>query len=216
MEIADEAVRLFVVQGVAATTAEDIASAAGVSTRTLWRYFRSKEECVRPLLAAGIEMATERLRAYWRGDGSFAHAISGFDDPGTVAAQPIEALRDLVRLSRDEPGLRAVWLEAHFDAEEVFAGVIAEGTGRSARDLAVRVEAGMLNAALRVAVEDWAVQPVEPEGPSLGEALAAALLLVARLFETGAADASGATRLLRLSVIGPAARDDPSDRRVTD
>ncbi|MEU9345248.1 TetR family transcriptional regulator [Streptomyces sp. NPDC048278] len=216
MEIADEAVRLFVLQGVAATTAEDIASAAGVSTRTLWRYFRSKEECVRPLLAAGIELATERLRAYWRGDGSFAHAISSFDDPGTVAAQPIEALRDLVRLSRKEPGLRAVWLESHFDAEEVFAGVIAEGTGRSAHDLAVRLEAGMLNAALRVAVEDWAVQPANPQGPPLGETLAAALLLVAQLFETGSAETPAGGRMLRLPVIGPAAIDDAPVRRITD
>lgn len=203
MEIADEAVRLFAEHGVAATTAEDIASAAGVSTRTLWRYFRSKEECVRPLLAAGIEMVTERLRAHWRGDGSFAHAISSFDDPGMVAAQPIEALRDLVRLSRDEPGLRAVWLEAHFDAEGVFADVIAEGTGRSPQDLAVRVEAGMLNAALRVAVEDWAVQPERAAGPPLGESLATALYVVAQLFETDAAEDSGKRRLLRLPARPP-------------
>ncbi|MEU9573889.1 helix-turn-helix domain-containing protein [Streptomyces massasporeus] len=32
----------------AAVTAEDIASASGVSTRTLGRYFPSKEECLRP------------------------------------------------------------------------------------------------------------------------------------------------------------------------
>ncbi|MEU9448883.1 helix-turn-helix domain-containing protein [Streptomyces sp. NPDC048277] len=183
MEIAEEAVRLFGAQGVAATTAEDIAAAAGISTRTLWRYFRSKEECVRPLLAAGIGIITERLRAHWRGETSLAQAISGIDDPGVVAAQPIGALRDLVRLSRDEPGLRAVWLETHFDAEAVFATVIAEGTGRSECDLAVRVEAGMLNAALRVAVENWALRPERAAGLPLGETLAAALYLVARRLE---------------------------------
>ncbi|WP_353962947.1 helix-turn-helix domain-containing protein [Streptomyces sp. NBC_00878] len=186
---ADEAVRLFVTQGVAATTAEDIASAAGVSTRTLWRYFRSKEECARPLLTAGMDLITERLRAHWRRGGSLAQTFANADDPGLLAAQHVAALRDLVRLGRDEPGLRAVWLETHFDADAVFAGVIAEGTGRSERDLAVRLEAGMLNTALGITVEDWALRPDDPTGPSLGESLAQALHVMAQLLdpETSAA-----------------------------
>ena len=191
MEIADEAVRLFVTQGVAATTAEDIASAAGVSTRTLWRYFRSKEECARPVLTVGMDLIAERLRAHWTREGSLARMFAEADDPGLVTAQHVEALRDLVRLGRDEPGLRAVWLETHFDAEAVFAGVIAEGTGRSARDLAVRLEAGMLNAALRITVEDWALQPDDPTGPSLGETLAHALHTMTQLLDPETSTALG-------------------------
>ena len=193
-EIAEHALRLFAAQGVAATTAEDIAAAAGISTRTLWRYFRSKEDCVRPLLTAGIEMATERLPAYLRGDGSLAHALACVDDPAGLSAQPVRALRDLVRLSHDEPGLRAVWLETHFDAEPVFARVIAEGTGRSAQDLAVRMEAGMLNAALRIAVEHWASQPERPTDPPLDVTLTQALRVATQCFEAGASTASGRTR----------------------
>jgi len=136
MEIADEAVRLFVTQGVAATTAEDIASASGVSTRTLWRYFRSKEDCARPLLTAGLDLVTERLRDYWRGGSSLTQAMPNADDPRVIGTQHLAAMRDLVRLSRAEPGLRAVWLETHFDAEAVFARAIAEGTDRSEHDLA--------------------------------------------------------------------------------
>lgn len=54
-EIARAAVELFVDQGVTATTGEQIAQAVGVSSRTLWRYFPSKESCVSPLFAAGID-----------------------------------------------------------------------------------------------------------------------------------------------------------------
>ncbi|MFD3589287.1 TetR/AcrR family transcriptional regulator [Streptomyces sp. NPDC058683] len=183
MEIADEAVRLFVTQGVAATTAEDIASAAGISTRTLWRYFRSKEECARPLLTAGLDMVTERLRDYWRGGSSLTQAMPSAEDPGVIGTRHLEALRDLVRLSRDEPGLRAIWLETHFDAEAVFARAIAEGSDRSEHDLAVRLEAGMLNAALRIAVEDWALRPDEPDGRPLGETLAHALHVMTELLD---------------------------------
>ena len=46
LDIARHAVRLFRDDGVAATTGRDIATAAGVSERTLWRWFRAKEACV--------------------------------------------------------------------------------------------------------------------------------------------------------------------------
>jgi AcrR family transcriptional regulator len=177
MEIAEEAVRLFAAKGVAAVTAEDIASAAGVSTRTLWRYFRSKEECVRPLLTTGLELLTEHLRDC-RGDHeSLAEAILSirYDDE---TSPRVRALRDLLRLGRDEPGLRAVWLEAHYDAEAAFAAVIAERTGRPAGDLAVRVEAGVLNTAMRIAVEDWALRSDGAAGPSFAETVTRALRMV--------------------------------------
>jgi AcrR family transcriptional regulator len=207
MEIADEAVRLFVAQGVAGTTAEDIASAAGVSTRTLWRYFRSKEECARPLLAEGIDVLTERLRDHWRENSSLTQAISAVDDPSLVIAQHVTTLRDLVRLSRDEPGLRAVWLETHFDAEVVLAGLIAEGTDRSEDDLEVRLEAGLMNTALRVAVEHWALRSHESTGPALGATLDHALQMITRLFDADASTAPDRERTMHFQA------DDSPPRR---
>jgi len=34
---------------------DDIASDAGLSTRTIWRYFRTKESCVEPVLAKSLD-----------------------------------------------------------------------------------------------------------------------------------------------------------------
>ncbi|MFC9506273.1 TetR/AcrR family transcriptional regulator [Streptomyces sp. NPDC057002] len=177
MEIAEEAVRLFAAKGVAAVTAEDIASASGVSTRTLWRYFRSKEECVRPLLTTGLELLTEHLREGRDERGSLAEAILSvpYDDDATSR---LRTLGDLLLLCREEPGLRAVWLEAHYDAEATFAAVIADRTGRPVGDLAVRVEAGVLNTAMRIAVEDWALRSDATAGPSLAETVRRALRMV--------------------------------------
>ncbi|CAM5509056.1 TetR/AcrR family transcriptional regulator [Streptomyces purpurascens] len=177
MEIAEEAVRLFAAKGVAAVTAEDIASASGVSTRTLWRYFRSKEECVRPLLTTGLELLTEHLREDRGEHGSLAEAILSvrYDDDATPR---LRTLGDLLLLCRDDPGLRAVWLEAHYDAEATFAAMIAERTGRPVGDLAVRVEAGVLNTAMRIAVEDWALRSDPAAGPSLAETVRRALRMV--------------------------------------
>ncbi|MER6712966.1 MULTISPECIES: helix-turn-helix domain-containing protein [unclassified Streptomyces] len=177
MEIAEEAVRLFTAKGVAAVTAEDIAAASGVSTRTLWRYFRSKEECVRPLLTTGLELLTERLRDSAQGRRSLAEAILSLRHEDEATPR-LRALGDLLRLCRDEPGLRAVWLEAHYDAEAAFAAMIAERTGRPAGDLAVRVEAGVLNTALRIGVEEWALRPDRSQGPSFAETVTRALRMV--------------------------------------
>ncbi|WP_416974146.1 TetR/AcrR family transcriptional regulator [Streptomyces sp. 4F14] len=167
MEIAEEAVRLFSERGVAATTAEDIALAVGMSARTLWRYFRSKEECVRPLLSLGVETLFELLRDC-PADRPLAEVMTNmpYDDSGQ---RRLNTMRDLVRLCHHEPGLRAVWLETHYDAEASFAALIAERTARSADDLEVRLEAGALNTALRIAVEHWSLRPDDVPGPSFKE-----------------------------------------------
>ncbi|MDT0431132.1 MULTISPECIES: TetR/AcrR family transcriptional regulator [Streptomyces] len=157
LEIAREAVRLFADQGVTGTTADDIAAAVGISQRTLWRYTPSKELCVRPLLTYALDAATELMRS-WPRDRPLAEAVATTRSPTSEepAATDTDALRDLVRLTRTEPGLRTVWLQVHHDAEPVFAAVIAERTGHHPDDLEPRVQATVLNGALRVAVEEWA------------------------------------------------------------
>lgn len=135
LEIAREAVRLFADRGVAATTAEEIAAAAGISQRTLWRYTSSKELCVRPLLTYALDFVIALMRS-WPRDRPLAEAVVGTSTPQADGARDAdaEALRDLVRLTRTEPGLRAVWLQVHHDAEPAFAEVLAErGRPRAGR-----------------------------------------------------------------------------------
>ncbi|MDA2806184.1 TetR/AcrR family transcriptional regulator [Nocardiopsis suaedae] len=153
-EIARAATALFAEKGVAGTTGEDIAAAIGISARTLWRYFPSKEGCVRPLLTSGLEAMAGWLRTWPPGTGLVAHLESRAASAGeTLAAGPVTAL---IRMTRTEPGIRAVWMEVHREAEEVLAGILAERAGRPADDLAVRVHAAALNAALRLGAEEAA------------------------------------------------------------
>lgn len=74
-------------------------------------------------------------------------------------------VRTLLRLTRTEPGLRAVWLQAHDEAEPVFARALADRAGMGAVDLRSEIQAAMLNAALRAAVEHyaWRTDDVEPD-----------------------------------------------------
>ncbi|WP_460999617.1 TetR/AcrR family transcriptional regulator [Streptomonospora sediminis] len=167
LEIARAAVALFAEKGVAGTTGDDIAHAIGISTRTLWRYFPSKESCVRPLLTTGLEAMAERLRSCPRGTALLDHlereGVFGADE--SLAAGPVA---DLIWMTGHEPALKAVWLEVHHAAESVFAEIIADRTGAAADALSVRVQAAALNAALRLAAEEQARYRSAGDGPPPG------------------------------------------------
>lgn len=178
LEIARAAVDLFVSQGVAATTGEQIGAAVGVSARTVWRYFPSKESCVRPLFSAGIDLIADCLRQWRPGqpldellDRELAveNRLLAGPDRATVGA--------LVRLTRTEPGLRAIWLQTYDEAEPAFARALAERAGLPADDLRPAIQAAMFNAALRAAVEHyaWHTADTHPDRAAAQTELAATL-----------------------------------------
>lgn len=175
LEVAREAVRLFTSKGVAGTSAEEIAAAAGISVRTLWRYFPNKESCVWPLLTAGIQKLADSLRA-WPPGQAVAGLLDGVADADSMADLP--EMLALVRLTRTEPALRAVWLQSHDDAEPVLVTALAARSGLAEDDLTVRVRAAMINSALRVAVEQHA-SLVDADEEGLVTATRAALRIAA-------------------------------------
>ncbi|KOU11690.1 MULTISPECIES: TetR/AcrR family transcriptional regulator [Streptomyces] len=159
LEIARAAVGLFVAQGVAATTGEQIGQAVGVSARTVWRYFPTKESCVRPLFSSGIDTIAAALRE-WRPGRPLQEAFDGvWADDQDLAGPDVGAL---LRLTRTEPGLRAVWLQTRDEAEPAFARALAERAGLPDDDVRPAVWAAMLNAALRAAVEHHAHRSAAP------------------------------------------------------
>lgn len=186
-EIARQAVRLFTAKGVAATSAEEIAAAVGISVRSLWRHFPNKERCVLPLLTEPLAVTAAALREWRKGDDvtelqtamlrRTADAIAA-DEMGA----DIPALLDLVRLTRTEPGLRLVWLHSQDDAEPVIAEALARRAGLPAPDLTVRVHAATINSALRVAMEHYAftTDPADSDPVALRDTVRDALVIAAR------------------------------------
>lgn len=159
LAISRHAVRLFREHGVVETTGGEIARAAGVSERTLWRLFRAKEACVEPVLTIALHDFVAVLRSWPAHLELDEHLRSAYgvelsaslDDAGTVLA--------VVRMTRDEPGLRAIWLVLHERAEPTIAEALAARLGRPVDDLDVRLRAAAVNAALRVLTDDlaWSV-----------------------------------------------------------
>lgn len=153
-DIAREAVRLFTSQGVTGTTGEQIAQAVGISARTLWRHFPTKESCVQPLLTAGLDSAVEQLR-HWPPETDLLDFVTESCRDGRLpSADPV--ILDLIRMTSTDPALRAVWLQAHDDALPVLGTFLAQRSGGSADDLRVKVHAATINGALRAAAEEFA------------------------------------------------------------
>src|SRR3981189_1182042 len=78
-ELAEARVRLFTERGFAETTAREIAAAVGVSERTFFRYFGSKEDVVLGVLDdLGIELAA-RMAARPADEPPFTALRRSFD-----------------------------------------------------------------------------------------------------------------------------------------
>ncbi|MFI1227573.1 MULTISPECIES: TetR/AcrR family transcriptional regulator [unclassified Streptomyces] len=154
LEIAGEAVRLFASQGVNGTTGEQIARAVGISSRTLWRHFPTKESCVLPLLSAGLDFAVDRLAAWPPGTTLLDFVTESCRSGALPPVAP--AILDLIRMTSTDPALRAVWLQTHDDALPVLAGLLARRSGDSPDSLRTKVHAATINGALRAAAEDFA------------------------------------------------------------
>ncbi|MFI6520674.1 TetR family transcriptional regulator [Spirillospora sp. NPDC050679] len=169
LEIANAASALFAEQGADGTTAEEIARRAGVAPRTFYRYFRTKQDAVAPLLADGAERWL-RLLAETPPDLPLPEALEraarmALEAPDRESADALARTRGLLRAAAGDPALHAVWLKVNQDSEERLAPVLAGLTGRAADALEVRLAAAAATAAIRVAVETWAAGDAPADGP---------------------------------------------------
>lgn len=158
----EQALRLFVEQGFEATTVEQIASVAGVSHMTFFRYFPTKEDAVLadsydPLLVAAIqarprsEDPVTRIRAAVR------------EGLGAIYALDRDALLVRVRLSLRTPALRARLWENQFATRDLLAGALEDGEP----GFATRVLASACLATLTTALEEWVATDGVAELPEL-------------------------------------------------
>ncbi|MFE2012462.1 TetR/AcrR family transcriptional regulator [Streptomyces sp. NPDC059491] len=193
LDIARAAAELFTAHGPDGTTAEDIAQRAGVALRTFYRYFRSKQDAVAPLLAGGADRWREQLAAAGPETGtglarvlerSVAASLTPADE---AAAEGLRWTRGLLRAAAEDPALRAVWYRVNQESEERLREVVAGLAGPEADPLEVRLAAAAATDAIRVALESWA----ETDAPAHGEG-APADLAVRCLREL-----TGGLRLLR-------------------
>ncbi|MFC7877902.1 TetR/AcrR family transcriptional regulator [Isoptericola sp. NPDC057391] len=159
LEIAQVAARLFADRGAAAVTAEAIAAEAGVSLRTFYRYSRTKEDAVAPLLAVGGDAWRARLAASDVGKGVLAAVEDAMRDALTAGADAGEdeflRTRGLLRSVPGDPALADVWYRVNRESEQRLEPLLADlapGEDRLER----RLVAAAATDAIRLAMEEWA------------------------------------------------------------
>jgi AcrR family transcriptional regulator len=153
--IQEQALRLFIEKGYDATTVEEIATAAGVSHMTFFRYFPRKEEVVEydeydPLL--------EELIVARPADEPPLVALHRAIRVGLeqILATDREALLIRTRLVLQNPVLRARNLLAQDTSRDLLASALARRAGLSEPDLAATVQASAALGAIAPAAMAWA------------------------------------------------------------
>ncbi|MFJ4854904.1 MULTISPECIES: TetR/AcrR family transcriptional regulator [unclassified Streptomyces] len=155
-EILGTALRLFTTQGYDETTIAQIAREAGVSQRTLFRYFGTKEE----LLGGGQERFGQVLAEAVGGQPAEADVWEVLR-AGIVAVLALHDSREQAlerfRLLHHTASLRAGWLEKRLRFQEDLLPLVRARTGAAADDAepAARAVIGTAFACLDAASMAW-------------------------------------------------------------
>lgn len=176
LQVLDAAVHLFMSQGFDETTVEEIAAAVGISPRTFYRYFPSKES----VLYHGVEARVAEIRQLIEArpaDESPLEAVAAAlchvadtlaDDPSRRALAR-RLIRQRPPSSRTHPR-NTVWEQTERDV----LAILAERTGLAPDDVGLRATLAAVGACFDVALDAWAASDDDsPAGPVLATALAA-------------------------------------------
>jgi AcrR family transcriptional regulator len=175
----EHALRLFLTRGYEATTIEDIAEAAGVSPRTFFRYFATKEEVLikdpydRRFLDVFLERPQEEPIVE-----SIRVAMRSVLP--TVMSDESEAMLLRAKLMSQTPELSAQMWHNFAEAETMLAAVIGPRLGEHASRLTVEAAAAAAFAALRVAIQSWAASDGEQDLSVLFDEALDALVILGR------------------------------------
>src|SRR6266536_1861467 len=174
-ELAQLAVDLFVEKGYDETTIDDLAAAAGMSKRTLFRYFASKEELVMGKYEVLGEQLAEDLAARPAGEPIWVSLRQVF---GRVVEYSESEARGtasvaMEKIVRDHPALNASYLERVSRIQELVLDEVRTRTGRS--DPADPRTAAIVGAAFSCLIAAWTTwlttNQAQPFGDLLDQAM---------------------------------------------
>ncbi|MFH8383118.1 TetR/AcrR family transcriptional regulator [Kitasatospora sp. NPDC018058] len=163
---------LFLSQGFARTTVDEIASAVDVSQRTFFRYFANKDEVALAVMADAEDYFIECLRRRPAEETPLqalrASIVKAWRDLGnarTSGPGSISSALELLRIIEETPALLAAHLRRVTEQERLVVQVLAEREGLDpAEDLRPVVLAAVFGSLLRAAHLSWTAEQ-EPAGP---------------------------------------------------
>jgi len=169
-EIAETALGLFARDGYESVSAEAIAEEAGVSLRTFYRYFPTKDVVLSPIITDGTTEFVAAVAARPRRE-SLATAVERAY--AELAPQQGQAgVQLLIGLLTDVPALRARWLDDLRSIEVALLPVVHQRARQPLDDRQARLTAAAAVTGLRVALECSArTRSADALSDALGSAL---------------------------------------------
>jgi AcrR family transcriptional regulator len=153
--LARTAIELFAAQGYDDTTLDEVAAAAGVSRRTLFNYFRSKEDLALSSLAEQGDLIAARLAERPAGEDPWAALRAAFQVLEEIDMTP-EARLEFITLLFGNDSLRAGHAEKQARWQELFVPLIEPRLpDGDRRTLHARAIAATAIICLQVANEEW-------------------------------------------------------------
>ncbi len=124
-EIAAAALDLFLTQGFEATTVDQIAEAAGISRRSFFRYFATKEDVVVGDLVDRGRLVLEGLLERPVDEDPWESLAAALRAMAAATGSTEESALGIARLLHDEPSLRARHLEKHLAWQRLLVPEVA-------------------------------------------------------------------------------------------
>lgn len=159
-EIAAAALDLFEQRGVDATTVDDIAEAAGVSPRTVFRYFERKEDAalvahqdVLDLVCADLPELDPASPLIGQLEQRWRTILTSFDNGRSPIGQQLLRLWTLMAA---EPALRTAALRRDEELTHQLVAEIHRTFGLDADDVRPRTVVEVVAAVARVSLHTWA------------------------------------------------------------
>lgn len=151
------ALRLFAEQGYEHTTVEEIAEAAGISVRTLFRYYSSKQHLLFGDVAQGrIDTLRTALWARPASEPPLVAIEGALDDLDLTDPADREQVLARFALLRRQPSLLTTYLVLNRDLGRVVADFVAHRTASAVTDLYPQMVAAATTAAWDTALVTWA------------------------------------------------------------
>jgi len=149
--ITDAGICLFIERGIDATTLDEIAAMAGISRRTFFHYFKSKDDILLGLQNGMGEMIAERVR---RAD----FAVSPFEAVrasviAVCAEVPTDDIVAIDRLMRSSLAVQARKQASYVEHERTLFAALRMRWTDPAREMALRLVAMLAIGAIRLATE---------------------------------------------------------------
>jgi AcrR family transcriptional regulator len=154
--IAEQGLKLFLSHGYDATTLDAIAEAAGISRRTFFYYFKSKEEILLAWQDGGFN---ETLRAAVLGQSTNQSPLNAVKNALLELTVRFQAdykqTKEIERLMFANESLRIRHQAKYLEKEQAVFDALCQMWPQPKRQPALRIVAMISVGALRLAIDDW-------------------------------------------------------------